>query len=101
MKVLKVELQAFLRMARKQNKEIDVEALQTMAEQAVSLLKYEDIKPQHYIVEANRAKREPARHGHKAIWTQPLGPREEKLAMRRLPRRQRSTYLSVQIEKIL
>lgn len=86
MKVLKVELQAFLRMARKQNKEIDVEALQTMAEQAVSLLKYEDIKPQHYIVEANRAKREPARHGHKAIWTQPLGPREEKLAMRRLPR---------------
>lgn len=57
-KVLTAELKAFLRMARKQNVAINNEQMAALAEEAVSKMKYSDIKPFKYIVEANRAKRE-------------------------------------------
>lgn len=57
-KVLTAELKAFLRMARKQNVAINNEQMSALAEEAVSKMKYSDIKPSKYIVEANRAKRE-------------------------------------------
>lgn len=57
-KVLTAELKAFLRMARKQNVAINNEQMAALAEEAVSKMKYSDIKPSKYIVEANRAKRE-------------------------------------------
>lgn len=58
MKVLAAELKAFLRMARKQGKEADVSQVVQIAQQTVAGMKYSDINPQKYIVEANRAKRE-------------------------------------------
>lgn len=57
-KVLTAELKAFLRMARKQNVAINNEQMAALAEEAVSKMKYSDIKPSKYITEANRAKRE-------------------------------------------
>ncbi len=57
-KVLTAELKAFLRMARKQNVAVNNEQMAVLAEEAVSKMKYSDIKPSKYITEANRAKRE-------------------------------------------
>lgn len=57
-RVLTAELKAFLRMSRKQGASMDPAMMKAIAESAIAQLQYKDIKPQRYITEANRAKRE-------------------------------------------